>query len=228
MRPGTLIDYRITVHGLPIRWRTEIAEWDPPHQFVDVQRCGPYTSWHHTHSFEDSHSGTLCRDRVRYRPGGGTLIHWLFVRHDVERIFEYRQQRLREALPALPVQPPEGARRTDAMDVEAQIIDAPEPRRCRDRKRERSLRFPKWADCTIATNVWLPEVAIHRPGASSSPGPLPFIDVNRFHFRRSVPEDRPGICTSVVPPLPAVKLDGREEIPALGVFGAGSHFDATH
>ena len=47
LRPGTLIDYRITVHGLPIRWRTEIAEWDPPHRFVDVQLSGPYTLWHH-------------------------------------------------------------------------------------------------------------------------------------------------------------------------------------
>jgi len=96
MRPGTLIDYRIMIHGLPIRWRTEIAEWDPPRQFVDVQLSGPYTLWHHTHTFEESAGTTLCRDRVRYRPRGGTLVHWLFVRRDVERIFQHRQQRLRE------------------------------------------------------------------------------------------------------------------------------------
>jgi len=96
MRSGTLIDYRIRVHGFPIRWRTEIAEWDPPRQFVDVQLSGPYTWWHHTHTFEESAGGTLCRDRVRYRPRGGALIHWLFVRRDVERIFQFRQQRLRE------------------------------------------------------------------------------------------------------------------------------------
>ena len=96
LRPGALIDYRITVHGLPIRWRTEITEWDPPHRFVDVQLSGPYTLWHHTHTFEERNGGTVCADRVRYRPRGGALIHWLFVRRDVQRIFQYRQQRLNE------------------------------------------------------------------------------------------------------------------------------------
>lgn len=96
MRAGALIDYRIRVHGIPIRWRTEIAEWNPPHRFVDVQLRGPYTLWHHTHTFDEREGGTLCADRVRYRPRGGAFVHWLFVRRDVERIFQYRQQRLRE------------------------------------------------------------------------------------------------------------------------------------
>jgi ligand-binding SRPBCC domain-containing protein len=98
MRPGTLIDYRIRVHGVPIRWRTEIAEWEPPHQFVDVQLRGPYTLWHHTHTFMERDGGTLCLDCVRYRPRGGALINWLFVRRDVERIFQYGQQRMQELL----------------------------------------------------------------------------------------------------------------------------------
>ncbi len=102
MRPGTLIDYRITVHGLPIRWRTEIAEWEPPHRFVDVQLSGPYTRWHHTHTFEESEGGTRCLDHVHYRPRGGALVHWLFVRRDVERIFQYRQQRLQELFGSTP------------------------------------------------------------------------------------------------------------------------------
>ena len=96
MRSGTLIDYRITVHGLPIRWRTEIAQWDPPHQFVDVQVRGPYSLWHHTHIFEERDAGTLCADMVRYRPRGGALMNWLFVRRDVDRIFQFRQRRLTE------------------------------------------------------------------------------------------------------------------------------------
>jgi ligand-binding SRPBCC domain-containing protein len=94
MRPGTLIDYRIRVHGFPIRWRTEITAWDPPRRFVDVQLRGPYTLWHHAHTFEERDGGTLCLDRVRYRPRGGALINWLFVRRDVGLIFQYRQQRM--------------------------------------------------------------------------------------------------------------------------------------
>ena len=94
MHAGTLIDYRIRVHGLPIRWRTEIVEWNPPYRFVDVQLHGPYTLWHHTHTFESRDGGTLCRDQVRYRPRGGALMNWLFVRRDVQRIFVFRRQQL--------------------------------------------------------------------------------------------------------------------------------------
>lgn len=100
MQAGTLIDYRIRVHGLPIRWRTEITEWTPPYRFVDVQLSGPYTLWHHTHTFEEKDGGTLCGDNVTYRPRGGALIQRLFVRRDVERIFAYRRKRLLELFPA--------------------------------------------------------------------------------------------------------------------------------
>ena len=100
MQPGALIDYRIRVHGLPIRWRTEITEWDPPHRFVDVQLRGPYTLWHHTHMFEEQDGGTLCIDKVNYRPRGGAIINRLFVRKDVQRIFAYRRKRLLELFPA--------------------------------------------------------------------------------------------------------------------------------
>ena len=96
MHPGALIDYRIRIHGIPIRWRTEITEWDPPHRFVDVQLRGPYELWHHTHTFEEQKGGTHCLDEVRYRPIGGALMNWLFVRSDVERIFAYRKKRLLE------------------------------------------------------------------------------------------------------------------------------------
>lgn len=98
LKPGALIDYRIRVHRIPLRWRTEITEWEPPHRFVDTQLRGPYRLWHHTHTFREQDGGTLCLDDVRYSPRGGALINWLFVRRDVERIFQYRQERLRKFL----------------------------------------------------------------------------------------------------------------------------------
>lgn len=100
MAPGTLIDYQIRIRGFPVRWRTEIVEWNPPHSFVDVQLRGPYTLWHHTHSFAERDGGTLCSDKVRYRPRGGAIINWLFVRRDVEKIFKYRCDRLKEIFKA--------------------------------------------------------------------------------------------------------------------------------
>lgn len=99
LRPGALIDYRIRLRGFPIRWQTEISEWNPPESFVDRQLRGPYTLWHHTHRFAEQDGGTLCSDDVRYRPFGGALIQALFVRRDVERIFDYRAERMRELFP---------------------------------------------------------------------------------------------------------------------------------
>jgi len=98
MQTGTLIDYRIRVHGIPVRWQTEILDWNPPHRFVDVQRRGPYTRWHHTHTFVELDGGTMCVDQVQYRPRGGALMNWLFVRRDVEKIFAYRAMRLRDLI----------------------------------------------------------------------------------------------------------------------------------
>ncbi len=94
MHPGALIDYRIKIHGMPIRWRTEIVEWDPPHRFIDVQLRGPYRLWHHTHMFAEQDGGTMCRDKVRYHPLGGAVMNWLFVRGDIEKIFAYRREQL--------------------------------------------------------------------------------------------------------------------------------------
>jgi ligand-binding SRPBCC domain-containing protein len=98
MAPGTLIRYRLRVHGMPVGWLTAIREWDPPHRFVDEQLRGPYALWHHTHSFEALEGGgTLMRDVVRYAlPFGplGELARRLFVARDVEAIFDYRAQRI--------------------------------------------------------------------------------------------------------------------------------------
>ena len=47
MRPGTLIDYRIRLHGVHLRWRTNIKAWEPPNRFIDDQVRGPFLRWHH-------------------------------------------------------------------------------------------------------------------------------------------------------------------------------------
>jgi ligand-binding SRPBCC domain-containing protein len=96
MSEGTIIDYRLRVHGLPMRWRSEITLWEPPHRFRDVQRRGPYRLWDHEHRFEEDGIGTLVTDHVRYALWGGALVHRFFVARDVERIFAYREKRMAE------------------------------------------------------------------------------------------------------------------------------------
>ena len=102
MRRGALIDYRLRLHGVPLRWRTRIEVWEPPLRFVDVQLQGPYALWEHTHAFERAgEREVVMRDRVRYAlPLGllGTIAHRLFVRSDIERIFEFRRRALAERL----------------------------------------------------------------------------------------------------------------------------------
>jgi ligand-binding SRPBCC domain-containing protein len=103
MHAGTQIRYRLHVHGLPMRWLTEIQTWNPPHEFCDVQLRGPYRLWHHTHSFEPGQGGTRMRDVVRYAlPLGplGRLAHAWFVRADLERVFDYRVAKIGEILGA--------------------------------------------------------------------------------------------------------------------------------
>jgi ligand-binding SRPBCC domain-containing protein len=94
MAVGARIGYRLRLHGIPVRWLTEIREWSPPHRFVDEQLRGPYGLWHHTHEFEVLADGaTAMRDSVRYRAGlwpVGELAMPL-VRRDLEAIFDFRR-----------------------------------------------------------------------------------------------------------------------------------------
>jgi len=104
MHQGTLIDYRIRLFRVPMRWRTKITHWQPPYQFVDTQISGPYHDWIHEHIFERNEQGTLMHDRVTFRSRGPGIVvaplHALFVNRNVSRIFRYRQQILRDLFPA--------------------------------------------------------------------------------------------------------------------------------
>jgi len=96
---GTLIDYALRLHGIPLRWQSRIESWMPSRMFVDVQTRGPYALWHHTHEFEPDDGGTLIRDRVRYRlPFGalGDLIAGRLVQRDLEAVFDFRRERIQE------------------------------------------------------------------------------------------------------------------------------------
>ena len=94
LRKGTLLRYALRWRIFPIRWTTEIIEWEPPHRFVDVQLKGPYKMWRHEHRFVAEGGGTRILDEVQYAlPFGmlGQVAHAVKVKKDLERIFGYRR-----------------------------------------------------------------------------------------------------------------------------------------
>jgi len=98
---GAELTYRIRVHGIPMKWRSVIAEWEPEVCFVDVQVQGPYAKWHHTHTFQEIPGGTRIVDRVIYRLPLGTLgriVAGPFVDHDIAKIFRFRREQIAEIL----------------------------------------------------------------------------------------------------------------------------------
>jgi ligand-binding SRPBCC domain-containing protein len=98
----SLIHYRLRWHGVPIRWTTEISEWNPPHRFVDRSVSGPYALWNHEHWFAVRGGGTTMRDRVTYAlPLGwaGRVAHWMRVKRDMEELFDFRAQAMRRLFP---------------------------------------------------------------------------------------------------------------------------------
>lgn len=95
MRQDVEIDYRIRLHGIPLRWRTLIPVWQPPHEFVDEQIKGPYKTWIHRHSFEAiTPSRTRMSDYVRYELPLTPLgeLAYPFIKRQVEGIFSHRNQ----------------------------------------------------------------------------------------------------------------------------------------
>lgn len=99
MGVDTRIDYRLVLHGVPLRWRTRIARWQPPECFADEQERGPYRRWLHTHTFDALDGGTVVGDHVEFTVRGGLLAplvsRW-FVEPQVRRIFRYRLSRIAE------------------------------------------------------------------------------------------------------------------------------------
>tara|TARA_Y100001960_G_C14714907_1_gene849083 strand:+ start:1092 stop:1553 length:462 start_codon:yes stop_codon:yes gene_type:complete len=97
IKEGTIIQYKISLFGVPMKWKTEIEKFEPENLFVDNQVKGPYSLWHHTHIFEETENGTLMTDIVNYRlPFGilGRIAHTIFVRRTLKKIFAHRKQEI--------------------------------------------------------------------------------------------------------------------------------------
>lgn len=99
MHEGTLIEYRIRLGILPLKWKTFIRAWEPPHRFIDEQLGGPYKKWIHEHTFISEEGGTRLLDRVEYEVPGWVaepLIHRFFVGPQIDQIFAFRAEAIRK------------------------------------------------------------------------------------------------------------------------------------
>jgi ligand-binding SRPBCC domain-containing protein len=92
MAQGTVLNYRLRLRGIPLRWQSVITLWEPPFRFVDEQTNGPYSLWIHEHSFMEHAGGTVVADKVLYAVPGGRIVNRLLVAPDLRRIFRYRQE----------------------------------------------------------------------------------------------------------------------------------------
>ena len=95
MREGQLIDYTIKLFKKEIRWKTLITEYNKPKKFIDQQLKGPYSMWHHTHTFNDHGTYVEMIDEISYSvPFGiiGQIVNSIFIKRDLLDIFEYRKK----------------------------------------------------------------------------------------------------------------------------------------
>jgi ligand-binding SRPBCC domain-containing protein len=102
MAAGAVIDYELRLYGFPLRWRTRIETFEPGVSFSDVQLSGPYRKWHHRHTFADVSGGTRMDDTVDYElPLGplGAVARRLFVARSLQRIFDFRAERIAALFP---------------------------------------------------------------------------------------------------------------------------------
>lgn len=99
VKKGTLIEYQLKLRGFPVKWKTEITQWNPPHDFVDTALKSPYRQWIHLHKFKTGENGeTIMEDVVRYRlpfEPLGNLAHW-YVKRELNYIFDYRRKVIEE------------------------------------------------------------------------------------------------------------------------------------
>ncbi|MED5307520.1 MAG: SRPBCC family protein [Bacteroidota bacterium] len=94
MYPGMIISYKVSpLLSIPTTWVTEITQVEKHKFFIDEQRVGPYTMWHHQHFLEETKDGILMTDIVTYKPPFGILgsiANSLFIKKKLKSIFDYR------------------------------------------------------------------------------------------------------------------------------------------
>ncbi len=107
MYDGLIVEYRITIPLIGTHtWVTEIKHIRPGRTFVDEQRLGPYRFWYHYHEIQEEDGAVVLLDRVCYQPPFGLfgrILHWLYIRRTLERIFDFRRERLCHFLGGNPV-----------------------------------------------------------------------------------------------------------------------------
>lgn len=98
MQPGMLIAYHVKlIMGIKTKWVTEITQVREKEYFIDEQRVGPYTLWHHQHFIEVIKNGVLMTDIVSYKPPLsllGNIANGLFIKKKLNQIFEFRKEAL--------------------------------------------------------------------------------------------------------------------------------------
>ena len=97
IREGTVLDYQLKLHGVPICWQSKINDWVPGKRFSDLQTRGPYAFWHHTHEFYEARGGTVIRDNIVYKLPGwvpGDVFAHAYVKKDLEKLFMFRREQI--------------------------------------------------------------------------------------------------------------------------------------
>lgn len=102
MYPGQIIEYTVRpMLGIPVYWMTEITHVENQRFFVDEQRVGPYSLWHHQHHFRVTEKGVEMTDIVHYRPPLGIIggiANRLFIKKKLKEIFTYRSAVIQDLL----------------------------------------------------------------------------------------------------------------------------------
>ena len=100
MYAGQIIEYTVSpILKIPLYWMTEITHVSDRKYFIDEQRFGPYSLWHHQHHFKEIEGGIIMHDFVHYKIPfwfAGELAHALFVKKQLHGIFSYRFKKIED------------------------------------------------------------------------------------------------------------------------------------